>query len=194
MTADLPLTPEDVDEMVSILDRTPYDRIEIRSDRFSLSVARSGEGWVQSWEFAGAGGGASAAAGPGSSSDRSQSVAAAGAAGPLASAAAASGIAGAGAGAVAGGGGDSSALAEGQQFIRSALPGTFYRSPSPGAAPFVEVGSPVQPDTVVGIIETMKLMTPVHAGVHGVVVALLVDDAAVVDEQAALMRVQTAPA
>jgi len=186
VSADLPLTPEDVDEIVSILDRTAYDRIEIRSDRFSLSVARSGEGWVQSWEFAGAGAGAAA------SSDEPRGVAAAAAAGAMASkSAASSGVAAAGA---AGVGSNASDLAEGEQLIRSALPGTFYRSPSPGAAPFVEVGSPVLPDTVVGIIETMKLMTPVHAGVHGVVVALLVDDAAVVDEQAALMRVQTATA
>jgi len=183
VSADLPLTPEDVDEIVSILDRTAYDRIEIRSDRFSLSVARSGEGWVQSWEFAGAGAGAAA------SSDEPRGVAAAAAAGAMASkSAASSGVAAAGVGS------NASDLAEGEQLIRSALPGTFYRSPSPGAAPFVEVGSPVLPDTVVGIIETMKLMTPVHAGVHGVVVALLVDDAAVVDEQAALMRVQTATA
>ena len=52
MNAELPLSPEDVADIVSILDRTPYDRFDIRSDRFSLAVIRAGEGWVQSWEFA----------------------------------------------------------------------------------------------------------------------------------------------
>jgi acetyl-CoA carboxylase biotin carboxyl carrier protein len=39
--------------------------------------------------------------------------------------------------------------------VRAPLPGTFYRAPRPGAAPFVEVGTTVEPETVVGIIETM---------------------------------------
>ena len=53
--------------------------------------------------------------------------------------------------------------------VRAPLPGTFYRAPRPGAAPFVEVGSQVGADTVVGIVETMKLMNSVHAGVDGTV-------------------------
>jgi acetyl-CoA carboxylase biotin carboxyl carrier protein len=47
------------------------------------------------------------------------------------------------------------------------LPGTFYRAPRPGAPPFVEVGDAVGADTVVAIIETMKLMNSVHAGASG---------------------------
>src|SRR6266568_4108817 len=53
--------------------------------------------------------------------------------------------------------------------VRAPLPGTFYRAPRPGAAPFAKVGSRVGADTVIGIVETMKLMNPVHAGVAGVV-------------------------
>jgi acetyl-CoA carboxylase biotin carboxyl carrier protein len=44
------------------------------------------------------------------------------------------------------------------------LLGTFYRAPRPGEPPFVDVGSVVEPETVVGIIEVMKLMTTVRAG------------------------------
>src|ERR1700722_6605004 len=51
--------------------------------------------------------------------------------------------------------------------VRAPLPGTFYRAPRPGAAPFVEVGSRVGADTVVGIVETMKLFTSVTAGTAG---------------------------
>jgi len=47
--------------------------------------------------------------------------------------------------------------------------GTFYRASSPGAKPFVEVGDRVEPDTVVCIIEVMKLMNTIHAGASGIV-------------------------
>jgi acetyl-CoA carboxylase biotin carboxyl carrier protein len=60
-------------------------------------------------------------------------------------------------------------IPEGLVAVRPPLLGTFYRAPQPGAAPFVEVGDPVEEDTTVGIVETMKMMTPVHAGVRGTV-------------------------
>ena len=54
--------------------------------------------------------------------------------------------------------------------------GVFYRCPSPGAPPFVEPGAHVEPDTTVGIVEVMKLMNPVNAGVHGTLTSFLVND------------------
>ena len=69
--------------------------------------------------------------------------------------------------------------------------GTFYRAPKPGAAPFVEVGSPVDAETVVGIIETMKLMNSVYAGVGGTVTEICVANGELVDAQRVLMRVQS---
>ncbi len=71
--------------------------------------------------------------------------------------------------------------------VRAPLPGTFYRAPAPGAPPFVEVGATVGPDTVVGIIETMKLMNPVHAGATGVITEILIDNAMMVAKDTALM-------
>src|SRR5665213_1658577 len=53
--------------------------------------------------------------------------------------------------------------------LPSPLLGTFYRSPKPGAPPFVEVGSQVEVETIVGIIEVMKLMNTVRAGMRGTV-------------------------
>ena len=44
--------------------------------------------------------------------------------------------------------------------------GTFYRAPAPGDEPFVDVGTAVEPDTVVGLIEVMKMMNSVEAGVE----------------------------
>ena len=70
---------------------------------------------------------------------------------------------------------------EGSVVIRSPMVGTFYRAPQPGAPPFVEVGQAVKPDSVVGIIEVMKLMNSITTGVHGTVEQILVGDASQVD-------------
>lgn len=73
--------------------------------------------------------------------------------------------------------------------IASPLLGTFYRAPKPGAPPFVEVGSEVQEDTVVAIIEVMKLMNTVRAGVRGRVTEILAADGVLVEYGQALFRV-----
>ena len=65
--------------------------------------------------------------------------------------------------------------------IRSPMVGTFYRSPAPGAAPFVEVGQAVEPETTVCIIEVMKLMNSIAAGAHGTIVQVLVGDSELVE-------------
>ena len=48
---DLPLSPDDVAEIVSLLDGGGYDRLDIRTTRFRLRVNREGEGWTQDWDF-----------------------------------------------------------------------------------------------------------------------------------------------
>jgi acetyl-CoA carboxylase biotin carboxyl carrier protein len=65
--------------------------------------------------------------------------------------------------------------------IKSPMVGTFYRSPEPGAKPFVEVGQRVSPDTTVCIIEVMKLMNSISAGCEGTVTHVLAKDAEAVD-------------
>ena len=74
--------------------------------------------------------------------------------------------------------------------VRAPLPGTFYRAPRPGAAPFVEVGSRVDPDTVVGIVETMKLMNSVTAGVAGAVAEICLGNAEFAAHGATLLRIR----
>ena len=74
--------------------------------------------------------------------------------------------------------------------VSSPLLGTFYRAPKPGAPPFVEVGSVVEPDTVIGIIEVMKLMNTVRAGVRGAVAEILASDGALVEYEQTLMRIR----
>ena len=60
--------------------------------------------------------------------------------------------------------------------VRSPMVGTFYRSPSPGAAAFVEVGQKVQAGEVLCIVEAMKMMNHIEADKSGVVQAILVDN------------------
>jgi acetyl/propionyl-CoA carboxylase alpha subunit len=72
--------------------------------------------------------------------------------------------------------------------IHTPIIGTFYRAPKPGAAPFVEVGSQVGRDTVVGIVETMKLMNSVHAGATGTVVEICAANGELVEQGHVLMR------
>lgn len=65
---------------------------------------------------------------------------------------------------------------EGMVVVEAPMVGTFYRAPEPGAKPFVEVGQRVAPDTVVCIIEVMKLMNSIAARHAGVVTQILVND------------------
>ena len=64
----------------------------------------------------------------------------------------------------------------GQFSIVSPMVGTFYRAPEPGAPPFVTVGDLVEPGSVIGIVEAMKLMNEITAGRAGRVLDVLVED------------------
>jgi len=77
--------------------------------------------------------------------------------------------------------------------IKSPMIGTFYRAPSPEAAPYVDVGSEVTPDTVVCIIEAMKVMNEIRAEVHGVVTQTLVDNGKPVEFGQPLFKIRPAP-
>ena len=67
--------------------------------------------------------------------------------------------------------------------------GLFWRAPSPDSPPFVEVGSRVGPDDTIGIVEVMKLMTPVPAGRAGTVSAVLADNGAMVEHGQTLVLI-----
>lgn len=74
--------------------------------------------------------------------------------------------------------------------VHAPLLGTFYRAPKPGAAPFVEIGTRVGPQTIVCIVEVMKLMTSVPAGVAGEVVEVLCADGDLVEYGQAVVRIR----
>jgi acetyl-CoA carboxylase biotin carboxyl carrier protein len=79
---------------------------------------------------------------------------------------------------------------EGAVTVTAPLLGTFYRRPKPGEPPFVQVGDRVEADTVVCIVEVMKLMNSVHAGQAGSVVAIHADDGELVEFGATLVSIQ----
>ena len=74
--------------------------------------------------------------------------------------------------------------------IKSPMIGTLYRSPSPESGSYVEIGSEVNPDTVVCIIEAMKVMNEIKAEVKGVITQALVENAKPVEFGQPLFKVR----
>ena len=163
------LTNEDVTDILALLDSLPYDELDLQTSRFRLILRRTPDGWTQSVQTRSAPEllepfpeGAHGLRGTPAPGDGAADVAGTGAAEA-----------------------DAELVA-----VRAPLPGTFYRAPRPGAAPFVELGSRVGPDTVVGIVETMKLMNSVTAGVDGTVAEICLGNAEFATRGAALLRIR----
>ncbi|MCY4263790.1 MAG: acetyl-CoA carboxylase biotin carboxyl carrier protein [Gammaproteobacteria bacterium] len=73
--------------------------------------------------------------------------------------------------------------------VKSPMVGTFYRSPSPSSAPFVEIGSQVKQGDPVCLVEAMKMMNQIEADISGVVQAILVEDGEPVEFDQPLVRI-----
>jgi len=161
------LDDEDVRAILQLLDASTFDELQIETDRFNLTLRRTGAAWTRESRTRGVPREFVTAPDPGAGS-------APPAAAPSTAASAAS-----------------PAAADHLVAVHTPLPGTFYRSPKPGAPPFVEVGAAVEPDTVVAIVETMKLMNSVYAGCRGRIAEICCADAALVAQQAVLMRIES---
>jgi len=74
--------------------------------------------------------------------------------------------------------------------ISAPMLGTFYRASAPGAEPFVDVGARVEPDTVVCLIEVMKMMNSIPAGVSGTIAEVVAQNGELVEYGAPLFRVE----
>jgi acetyl-CoA carboxylase biotin carboxyl carrier protein len=136
------LTNEDVADILALLDSLPYDSLDVETSRFRLTLRRTPDGnWTEESQVL-----------------TEPSLVAPTANGPVAPTPAPPVIS-----EMSGG----TSGADGLVVVAAPLPGTFYRAPRPGADPFVQAGDAVAPDTVVAIIETMKLMNSVHAGTTG---------------------------
>ena len=80
--------------------------------------------------------------------------------------------------------------ATGEIDVKSPMIGTFYRSPSPEASAYVEIGSEVSPDTVVCIIEAMKVMNEIKSEVKGIITQNLVENGKPVEFGQPLFKVR----
>jgi acetyl-CoA carboxylase biotin carboxyl carrier protein len=76
--------------------------------------------------------------------------------------------------------------------VKSPMIGTFYRAPSPEAASYVEIGTEINPESVVCIIEAMKVMNEIKAEVKGVITQVLVENAKPVEFGQPLFKVRPA--
>ncbi|GKQ39206.1 biotin/lipoyl-containing protein [Streptomyces sp. A012304] len=157
------LTGEDVQDILRIIDGMDIDRLHLRTGRFELSLRRGDDGaWTQSTRT-------TAEPVPVDGSEAPERPARDDAA-PA---------------------GRETPGREGLTEVRTPLPGAFYPSPKPGARPFVEAGDRVTETTVVGIVETMKLMNSVYAGAVGTVADILLDDGDFAERGAVLMFIDT---
>ena len=155
------LSHEDVQEILRLLDETEYDELNLETERFTLSLKRSGDhkGWFQETK-----------------TDKGYRIQDAGIASIE-----------------AGEEKNEPTPSETDLFdVRAPMVGTFYSAPKPGAEPFVTVGSTVEPNTVIAIVEVMKLMNSVPAGVSGEVIEIHAEDAQFVEKGQLLMRVKPA--
>ena len=192
------LTNEDVADILALLDSLPYDELDLQTSRFRLTLRRTPAGWTQSEQISAEPVvipyGEGPPRGVASASERAQArfgeargAPEAKREGPCAARPEDT------AGTPEGGGSGGLVSTPREIAVTAPLPGTFYRAPRPGAAPFTEVGALVTEDTVVAIVETMKLMNPVHAGNRGRIAAILVGNAEAVARGAVLMRIQPSP-
>jgi acetyl-CoA carboxylase biotin carboxyl carrier protein len=158
-------TNEDVLEIVRLLDATKYDELHLETERFRLTLRRNRDSgdWSQETQVL-------------SAPDLIQSS-------PYATRGAVNAATAAPGASLDAGNAD-------WIEVRAHLPGTFYRASKPGAPPFVELGSFVEKDGVVGILETMKLMNAVHAQTCGEIVEICCDNAQFAEKDAVLMRIK----
>jgi acetyl-CoA carboxylase biotin carboxyl carrier protein len=167
----MPLSDEDVREILRLVDESDVAELRLETDGFSLHVVKGGR--------AGAGSGdAGRPASPEPAPAR-----------PSGEAPAPPGQAEAPHGSSASPD-KPSEPSDGLTTIPAPMLGTFYRAEAPGKPPFVEVGSRVEADTIVCIIEVMKMMNSVSAGVAGTVAEVIAENAQLVEYGEPLFRVE----
>lgn len=149
----MPLSDDDVREILRIIDESALTELQIETEGFSLHVRKGGGQEVP---------------------EREEVRHASG--GPEAPAPAA----------------PRAAQTDGLATITAPMLGTFYRAEGPGKPPFVDVGERVQPDTIVCIIEVMKMMNSVTAGVSGTILQIFAANAQLVEYGQPLFEIEPA--
>lgn len=166
------LTNDDVQDILHLLDGLPFGELHLETARFRLSLRRTSSGeWTQEMEVLAA---PTMVAGQARTAGQEQTALGTAADSPPASSRP-----------------PREAPAQGGLVdVPAPLLGTFYRAPRPGEPPFVDVGSTVDEHTVVGIIETMKLMNSVAAGTSGTVAEICAQNAQFTEQGTVLMRIR----
>jgi acetyl-CoA carboxylase biotin carboxyl carrier protein len=159
----MPLNDADVREILRIIDESELDELSIETDGFSLHVRKSG---APEGAPLGVGGARSEPVRESTDSERAPAAPA----GPS----------------------DTPASTDALETVLSPMLGTFYRAEAPGAEPFVEVGAAVDPETTVCIIEVMKMMNSVPAGVSGTIAEVVPENGQLVEYGEPLFRVKPA--
>jgi acetyl-CoA carboxylase biotin carboxyl carrier protein len=157
------LTGRDVAQILQALEQSSFDTLDLELDGVQLHLRRGGAAPAPGLPAA------AGTAGPNTSPQPAGPVPA-----PTASSA-----------------GDTRPLPRGDATpVPAPLLGIYYRAPRPGEAPFVQVGDRVQADSIIGIIEVMKLMNPVPAGVAGEVVQISAGNGELVEYGQALLWIR----
>jgi acetyl-CoA carboxylase biotin carboxyl carrier protein len=187
------LTLEQIQALLKLVEASSYEEFRLETPDFKLVVRKAGAAGPAGSGPPGAGypsaattpaaargdGGIDAAEGPLDVDARDRS---AGAGGSTSSPAA-----------PAGGRAEPVEIPAGHVAVRAPMVGTFYRAPAPGAQPFVEVGRRVAETDTVCILEVMKLMNSIPAGVAGVVAGICVENAALVEYGQPMVLIQPDP-
>jgi acetyl-CoA carboxylase biotin carboxyl carrier protein len=169
------LSDDDVREILRLIDESKLDELRIETPELKLHVLRGGRPAAAP---------AAEPAPPAPEPAQSGQPAAASDAAPEPAASPATAAPDAAA--------PATAARDGALTIEAPMLGTFYRAPEPGAEPFVDVGTRVEPGTVVCLIEVMKMMNSVQAGVAGTIVEVCADNAEVVEHGDPLFKVEPA--
>ena len=164
------LSKEDVFKIINLIEESGYEDVRLEIGDFKLHVQKHASGAPVA-EVAG----------------RSEVPSARPAPGPVTPAASPAAAAPAPAVAVKGA---APVVPDGAVLVRAPMLGTFYRSPSPGEKPFVEVGTRVKPDDTVCLVEVMKLFNSIKAGAAGTVLEILAENATMVEHGQPLLVIR----
>jgi acetyl-CoA carboxylase biotin carboxyl carrier protein len=156
------LTGADIAEIAKLLDESHFTDLRLEMGSLKLRIRRDGGRWS-----------------PGYEEDEAEDVRRAAPAGSSANEPEPPPL-----------GQEAGAARAGEIDVPAPLLGNFYSAPRPGDPPFVQPGDKVNEETVIGIIEVMKLMNPIRAGVSGTVVALLAENGTAVEDGQSLIRVK----
>ncbi|MXP41401.1 acetyl-CoA carboxylase biotin carboxyl carrier protein [Altererythrobacter soli] len=156
------LTGADIAEIAKLLDESHFTDLRLEMGSLKLRIRRDGGRWSPGYDEDEAEEVRSAAPAPSSANQPEPP--------PL--------------------GQEAGAARAGEIDVPAPLLGNFYSAPRPGDPPFVQPGDKVNEETVIGIIEVMKLMNPIRAGVTGTVVAILAENGTAVEDGQPLIRVK----